>query len=254
MNKPWENENCENVYSYLSIYPVPVAAALWCGIPPKEIDQYLEAAIEVTPAILRHPRVKCLEQRCIVIHDAITSGVLPVSRENGLAATDYVKPDRRRVSRQHLKEWILKNFPSDKPAFLFDEIERKTHSAINADSFRALQADRDAAHAEVERMKKIISKLTNERDELRGENASLKSIIEKQNAPGARSETTYLNIIGALLDLLLGKSPAGVAYSTFINQAAIIAAILAYHGDKPGISERTLEDKFSAAKQSLKSA
>ncbi len=181
-------------------------------------------------------------------------GLYQLSRENGRITTEHVAPARRHVSRQNLKEWIAKEFPSNKPNFLFDEVERKTHSTINADSFRALQVDRDALQAEIAKKQSIISKLTLERDSLLGENSSLKSIVEKNNTPGIRSETTYLNIIGALIDLILGKSPNGVAHSTFINQAAIISALLAYHGDKHGISERTLEDKFSAAKQSLKSA
>ena len=66
-----------------------------------------------------------------------------------------------------------------------------------------------------------------------------------------RAETTYLNIIGAMLGLMLGKSPAGKPQSVFDNQAAIIAALLGHHEGKPGISARTLEDKFAAAKRSL---
>lgn len=46
---------------------------------------------------------------------------------------------------------MSKHYPDQKPAFLFDETERSTHNAINADSFRALQVDRDAARARLER-------------------------------------------------------------------------------------------------------
>ena len=66
-----------------------------------------------------------------------------------------------------------------------------------------------------------------------------------------RAETTYLNIIGALLDLLLGKSPSGKPYSVFESQNAIIEMLLTHHGGKPGIAERTLAEKFAAAKRSL---
>lgn len=66
-----------------------------------------------------------------------------------------------------------------------------------------------------------------------------------------RAETTYLNIIGAMLALMLGKSPAGKPQSIFDNQAAIIDALLGHYEGKPGISKRTLEDKFAAAKRSL---
>jgi len=59
MKKPWENETCENIYSYSSAHSVPVAAALWCGIPVNEIDHYIGISYpKSTPAILRHPHVK----------------------------------------------------------------------------------------------------------------------------------------------------------------------------------------------------
>ena len=44
MKKPWENDSCEHVQSYYTLYPVPVAAALWCGIPTGEVDEHLKAA------------------------------------------------------------------------------------------------------------------------------------------------------------------------------------------------------------------
>lgn len=68
-----------------------------------------------------------------------------------------------------------------------------------------------------------------------------------------RSETTYLNIIGAMLHLMLGKSPGGQEHSIFTNQAAIIEALLGYNEAKQGISTRTLEEKFAAAKRQLES-
>lgn len=163
MNKPWENDTCENIYSYMSVYSVAVAAALWCGIPHNLVDKYLKEAATNHPAVFKHPKAPCLEPKCSLIHRAIASGALPVSREDGCIVTGHVAPGRRYISRKHLKDWISKELPNDKPAFLFDEIERNTHTAINAASFRALQADRDAAQTEITRMKAIISKLTNER-------------------------------------------------------------------------------------------
>lgn len=66
-----------------------------------------------------------------------------------------------------------------------------------------------------------------------------------------RAETTYQNIIGGLLDLMLGKTPAGKPQSVYEDQAAIISALLAHHDGKPGISKRTLEEKFAASKRNL---
>ena len=67
----------------------------------------------------------------------------------------------------------------------------------------------------------------------------------------ARAETTYQNIIGGLLDLMLGTSPGGKPQSMFKNQSAIIDALMAHHKDKPGISQRTLQEKFAASKRSI---
>jgi hypothetical protein len=68
-----------------------------------------------------------------------------------------------------------------------------------------------------------------------------------------RSETTYQNIIGGLLDLLLGKTPGGRAHSIFKDQTAIVEALLASQPGRPGLSKRTLEAKFAQAKRTLKS-
>lgn len=256
MKKPWEDDNCEQIYSYYTIYPVPVAAALWCGIPPNEVQEHLNASTQVWRAVYRHPYIPCLEPRCRAIHDAIERGELLVSRENGISfdgRTEQVAPDRRYVNRQHLKEWIARQFPSDKPAFLFDEIERSTHAAINADSFRALQADRDAARADLERTRKRAETQQRELEAIRGERDSLRAMVDRQTTINPRSETTYLNIIGGLLDLMLGTTPAGKRASVYESQSAIIAALIAHHSGKPGIAESTLEQKFADAKRSINS-
>ena len=57
-----------------------------------------------------------------------------------------------------------------------------------------------------------------------------------------------LKIIGGLLELLKDKRPAKADTS---SQTKIIAALVAAYGDKAGISERTLQEKFSKAKLAL---
>jgi hypothetical protein len=136
---------------------------------------------------------------------------------------------------------------------LFDEIERSTHSAINAESFRALQADRDALKARLDKAAEAFRALKQEKNALESERDSLRAMVEKTTSPGNRAETTYLNIIGGLLGLMLGKSPAGVPQSVFATQAAIISAMLGHYSGKPGISDTTLEAKFADAKRSLRS-
>lgn len=76
---------------------------------------------------------------------------------------------------------------------------------------------------------------------------------EKKKLPSKREESTLLNIIGGLLGLLLGKTPAGKSQSVFDSQNSVIDALIATHDGKPGISERTLQEKFAIAKRSLES-
>lgn len=77
-------------------------------------------------------------------------------------------------------------------------------------------------------------------------------ILEKQMPmDDERSEKTYLNIIGCLVQLMLAKSPAGVKQSVYNSQTAIIEAILAHYPNAYGLKQRTLEEKFSAANKQL---
>lgn len=257
MKRPWENDSCATVQACYAVYHVPVAAALWCGVPADEVACELRQATPVGQttvlgrAVLRHPYLKCLEPRIRAIHAAIDAGQLQPCKEDGRKVADHVAYERRHVYGLDLKEWAKSLGPTERPAFLFDEIERKTHAAINADAFRALQVDRDAARAELDKARASAADTIREMDAMRGERDSLRAMVEKMNAPGERAETTYLNIIGAMLALMLGKSPAGKPQSVFDNQAAIIAALLGHHEGKPGISARTLEEKFAAGKRSL---
>ncbi len=252
MKKTWENDSCEAVQSYFTVYRVPVAAALWCGIEPKEVEEHLALSTEVARGILKHPYINCLEPRCRAIQDAIVKGLLPCSRENGkvVPTEEHVAPERRHISRQHLKEWIADQFPSDKPAFLFDEIERNSHTAINKDAYQALQAERDGLRARIEKAADEYRKLRVERDELITEIEKLNEQIKPVKDLGLRAETTYLNIIGGLVALFLMKSPAGKPHSVFSTQSALIDQLMA-NFKKPGITERTLQEKFAAAKKSL---
>ena len=73
-------------------------------------------------------------------------------------------------------------------------------------------------------------------------------------AIGSRERETLLNIIGGMLALLLGKTPAGKPQSVFESQAAVIHALLAHYDGKAGIAKRTLEDKLARAKHNLASS
>ena len=65
------------------------------------------------------------------------------------------------------------------------------------------------------------------------------------------TETVYQNIIGALIEIMLAKSPAGKPFSVFESQASIIDSLAAHFPGAPGIAKRTLEEKFAEGKRSL---
>lgn len=251
MVTPEGYNSCEQIQSYFSFYSVPVAALLWCGVPNNQIEQHISKAIQTNVrGVFTLPYMKCFELRCRAIHIAIESGKLPVCREKGVVVDDHVAPERRHVKREDLKKWIAIDFPDDKPVFLFDKVERNTHSSINSKAFQVLQVDRDAINIK-------LNSLTKEHEGLLEENQALKSCLEKMQKDtgelNSKSETTYLNIIGAMLNLMLGASPNGQKHSVFVNQSAIISALLGYHEGKPGISSRTLDTVFPKAKKSINS-
>ena len=69
-----------------------------------------------------------------------------------------------------------------------------------------------------------------------------------------RAESTYQHIIGGMLGLMLGQSPAGTPYSCFKTQEAIVSALIAHHDGVMGITERTLNGKFAQARRRVRSS
>ena len=73
----------------------------------------------------------------------------------------------------------------------------------------------------------------------------------KEKPIGEREKTTYLNIIGALLEVIKGESPDISKRPDFSSEAKLIEHFAAF--DIPGLSKSTLESKFAQAKRSLTS-
>lgn len=65
-----------------------------------------------------------------------------------------------------------------------------------------------------------------------------------------RAETTYLNIIAVLLDVILGSGRLP-AHPSIKNQSDLVQHIARFYTGFPGISESTLDHKFAAAKKSI---
>lgn len=265
MKRPWENDSCETVQACYAVYQIPVAAALWCGVPAEQVAQELHLAVPIGQsnalgrATLRHPYLKCLEPRIRAIHAAIDAGELQSCREDGRKTDDHVAYERRHVYGIDLKEWAKKIAPTERPTFLFDEIERNTHSAINADSYRALKAAHDAkehklsqANERIRECEEAKGRAETERDALRAMVDSLTAKINATAVPGDRAETTYLNIIAALLDCVAGHLPGVEKHPSFSSEAKLIECIDEHYRGYGGLTKSTLSRKFPEAKRSIK--
>lgn len=124
----------------------------------------------------------------------------------------------------------------------------KTICTVTIDVVQALALERDSLKEQIHQRDRDIAMLRSQRD----------SVSERNTRPhragsvlSERSETTYLNIIGGLLTLLLERSQSAQSHARFTTQESVISALVEQYGRLPGISERTLLAKFAAAKRSL---
>ena len=140
-------------------------------------------------------------------------------------------------------------YPDQKPSFLFEK--NSAPQTVSFGSLLALQADREALKLQLKKSERAHRDLLLELQAIGLEREEIKKAFQSNNIVSQRSETTYLRVIGALVSLMLGHSPSGKPFSVFNSQAAIVSALLAHNENVPGITKRTLDEKFAAAKRSL---
>lgn len=181
-------------------YYRPIEAALrWCNLTAHEVDILQITGVSLLPPAHAFPQWPCLRANTEKIIDAIQNSELTKGREGRTVAPgDPVAKEKITVRHSELKEWMAKHYPDQKPAFLFDAVERTTHTTINADAFRALQVDRDAARSELEKMAKVAKDISQKYSELQHERDSLAAMVEKNKPLDPRERSTLLIIIAAL--------------------------------------------------------
>jgi hypothetical protein len=231
----------------------PIDAALrWCNLIRYEA-QIVQAALSRPEELASlFPQWPCLHAATEKIYDAIrngelTYGCLGISVPTG----SYVEPYQLTIRHSDLRHWMRIFYPDQKPSFLFGS-GRDTHEKVSIGTFLALQADRDILLRELDKLQHHLQDILVDLQAIGLERDDLKSMVKTHGQLSERSELTYQNIIGALLQLFLDQSPAGKPLSVFKNQAAIVDAVIARHKDIPGLSKRTLDEKFAAANRSLK--
>lgn len=230
----------------------PIDAAIrWCGLMAHEAE-ILEAAWDCSALLSRtFPQWPCLHFNTEKIFEAVRNHEIPYGIF-GMTTTPGTPIDRRLLTVRHtdLKWWMFHHYPDQRPAFLFGKRSAENEQ-ISIGTYLALRADRDALELQLKTNEAALQELLAELKALGLERENLRTLVKTQGRLSDRSEAGYQRAIGALLETLLGSSPAGKPNSVFSNQAAIVDLITSHHEGIPGLSKRSLDEKFAAARRVL---
>lgn len=185
----------------------PIDAALrWCNLIEHEVKILTATGEAQFPPLGAFPQWPCLRSNVEKIVDAIENGDLAHGRDGKTVAQgDHVATARRTIRHSDLKNWMTQHYPDQKPKFLFDDIERTTHAAINADSFRALQVDRDALNARLVKAEEWAKKIIAEKNDLVLERDALNARVGSVAPLLARERDTFLKLV-------IGMAVKGYSY------------------------------------------
>jgi len=175
----------------------PIEAALrWCNLIGREAEILTITGGLFLPPVSAFPQYPCLRANAEKIFDAIENGEIPHGRNGRTVPTqDHVAADKLTVRHTDLKTWMAQYYPDQKPQFLFDEVERTTHAAYNAETFQALQAERDAAKTTIEDARKWAEKKVEEVKALRAERDSLAVQVAAINPLTTTERNTLLKLV-----------------------------------------------------------
>ena len=233
----------------------PIEAAMrWANLLRHE--QAILSAIssfQCLPATLDFPRWEELKICNDRIYDAVYIGDLPYGRD-GITLNEEALFSSGELTVRHvdLKRWMRAQYPEQRPSFLFSREERVAHPVITLESGQAMLVERQALQVELAQRRQQLEDLQERLNRLLTSSANTRS--DSQECLTERAESTYLNIIGGMLELLLGQSPGGMPYSNFRTQEAIVSALIAHHSGAMGIAERTLNGKFALARRKIRNS
>ena len=236
------------------VYYRPIEAAIrWAGLlkHKKEILRLISWPRHL-PMTLDFPGWTELRLCTERIYDAIFNGELPYGC-NGITQNDKALWDSPDLTIRHvdLKRWMRDQYPEHRPAFLFSRRERIAHPIITLETGQAMLVERKALKAELKQCRRQLEMLQKQHHVLSNQ-IEVTPACNKYSITN-RAESTYQHIIGGMLDLMLGQSPAGTPYSCFKTQEAIVSALIAHHDGVMGITERTLNGKFAQARRRMRS-
>lgn len=228
-------------------FSVIEAAALISGFEPTSIDESLEWFRDKQSGLTDSDGIHEFTAALDILLGAIRSGKLKAD-----CGTGHLKAIS--VDRGDLVEWMLGKSRRVRPAFFFHDAQDSGESASDADRqrLRQLEAENARLVEQVAELRRQLQEATAAPQQApqEADPAPQQATAAPQDDEGKllhpKRETTYLNTIGALVELIQSPRPGRD------SEAAVIRELLLNYGERPGIGKRTLETIFPMARQRLK--
>lgn len=254
-------------------YYIPEAALLWRGVPKKKVWDILRNS-DIHPLVIDSPPLdevwksfeyKWLEGVARKIARALANKKLELVTDLSPTPPEISGrpwPGAQKISRDSFKAWIEKEYPDTKKPSLFSAVERSKKPLVSGDAhatlkakYANLQKEKEAFKYKAETYKALKAKFARAREEnkaIKSEHDSLAKEIKNKEVLKEDERSSYLKVIGVLLEIVLGKFTEEQECIPYKTQDSLIYAIQNKYGECKGLSESTLEKKFAASKKSLK--
>ncbi|MES3707399.1 hypothetical protein QC590_04035 [Pseudomonas putida] len=233
-----------------SYHPID-AAILWCDLADHE-DEILQVDLSRPGSLLKHfPQWPRLHDHAECIYEAIVSGDLPATYLGHPITSDcQMHRVYWSIRRADLVVWFARNYPGEKPAFLFSS--SVDHSGcVSLNAHLAKQAELDFALRTIEQLQQSHAASTEEMAVLTALNHELVTRLDSLGIPSDTSEAMHNMLVGAVLEVTLSKSKTGQRQSIYPSQAALVEAITLRFPGVRGLSKSTLDRRFADARRHL---
>lgn len=231
-----------------SYHPID-AAILWCDLSEHE-DEILQVDLSQPGSLRKHfPQWPSLHEHVECLYDAILSGELPATYlGQPITAERHFHRGYYSIRRADLLLWFIRSLPDQKPAFLFSQ--NADHSGcVSLNAHLAQQAELEFALHQIEQLQQTHAAAANEMAALTTLNDKLKARLDSLGIPADTSEATQNRLIGAMLEITLGKNQNGKLQSIYPSQAALAQAILLRFPGVEGLSKSTIDRRFADARR-----
>lgn len=236
-----------------SYHPID-AAILWCDLSEHE-DEILQVDLSQPGSLRKHfPQWPNLHDHVECIYDAILSGELPGTYlGQPITSESHVHRLYYSIRRTDLLVWFVRSLPDQRPAFLF--AQNADHSGcVSLNAHLAKQAELDFALSTIEQLQQTYAAATDELASLSTLNDKLKARLESLGIPSETSEAMQNRLVGALLEVTLGKNQNGKQQSIYSSQAALVQTILLRFPGVEGLSKSTIDRRFADARRVIAQA